>query len=214
MTQRNQNGALAQIALPPNGMLSFVIDTYRTFATCTLDDLKAMGLTREGSFPALQSRQPREVFPATGYLPYWRRVKITITHIRAAPYLSNSKIRCTPLDPETPIMVIKDPKNPNWVFIKGSGGLSGWVGEHHVSSAPAPPPVHVLAPAHGAVISTSFNVVASGIITYTHMAPSVQSSQVGYIVPRGSALIVIAVSSCRQWFQLLDNTWIPASWVQ
>jgi hypothetical protein len=57
-------------------------------------------------------------------------------------------------------------------------------------------------------------VVALVPVTYTYTAPSVQSSQVGYIVPRGSALIVIAVSSCRQWFQLLDNTWIPASWVQ
>ncbi len=175
-------------------------------------DLLAMNIQYEGRY-AHQLGQPRKMVPMTGSETYQGCVTRTIMHTRDAPDDSLPCISCTQLFPGKPVTVIKDPKNPNWVFIKGSGGLSGWVGEHHVSSAPAR--VLALAPAHGAVISTHFSAVALIPITYTHMAPSVQSSQVGCIVNRGSILIVIAVSSCGQWFQLHgSNTWIPASWVQ
>jgi hypothetical protein len=190
--------------------ITYLLLLKMSFADLTNADFLAMNIVNEERY-AHQLGQPRKMDPMTGSETYHGRVTVIITHTRDAPYLSNSKIRCTQLIPGNPVTVIKDPKHHKWVFIKGRNGQKGWIGIHHVSSAPA----RVLAPPPAlAHVAIHFNVVALVPVTYTYTAPSVQSSQVGYIVPRGSALIVIAVSSCRQWFQLLDNTWIPASWVQ
>ena len=182
-----------------------------SFAAITLTNLIEMGLTREGSFPALQLGQPREeVFPATGSQTCKRSVKETIRHFRISPVDSIPFIQCTHLAPGEPVTVILDPRYPEWVYIQVLGGPRGWVGIHHFSSASAPTPsrAHV---AH----SFYFSAVALVPITCTYTTPFFQSSPVGCNVPRGSILIVIAVSSCGQWFQLHgSNTWIPASWVQ
>jgi hypothetical protein len=182
-----------------------------SFATITLANLKAMGILYGDYSHALQLGQPREeVFPATGSQTCKRIVKETIRHFRISPVDSIPFIQCTHLAPGTFVTVILDPRYPEWAYIQVSGGPRGWVGIHHFSSASAPTPsrAHV---AH----SFSFSAVALVPITCTYTTPFFQSSQVGCNVPRGSILIVIAVSSCGQWFQLHgSNTWIPASWVQ
>ena len=184
-----------------------------TFADLTLADLAHMNIPYDGLY-ARQLGQPQEkVFPTTGSETYQGCVTNAIKHVRVTPDDKFDHIHCTPLAPGTSVTVIKDPKYPTWVFIKVSGGLSGWVGGHHVSSAPA----RVLAPSPAYVVahSTSFSAVSLGPITSTYTTPSFQSLQIRCIMPQGSILNVIAVSSCGQWFQLRElNTWISASCFQ
>lgn len=178
-----------------------------TFASLTLADLALMSIHRE----VLPLGQPQEVAPATGSQTYQGHVKSTITHFRIAPYDHSSPIQCILLGPRTSITVIVDPRYPTWAYINTSNSLRGWVGIQHVSSAPA----YVPAPASVAIIPSLFSTVALVPITHTYASPFMASPQVGCIVPRGSKLIVIAVTTCGQWFQLHgSNTWIPASWVQ
>lgn len=176
---------------------------FDNFANLTPAHFAAMGIP-----PARQLGQPQEVIPATGSPTYRRQVINAIKHIRISPFDHSARIQCTPLGPGTLITVILDPLYSTWAYVQVPGVLKGWVGRQHVSSAPAPSP----APTH---VSVHIGAVALVPITYTYALPSFRSPQVGYIVPRGSTLIVIAVSSCGQWFQLHgSNTWIPASLVQ
>jgi hypothetical protein len=178
-------------------------------------DFARMGIPYAGSFPRQLGQPQEEVFPTTGSNTYQGWVTDAINHFRVAPYYKLSRIPCIPLGPGTSITVILDSRYLTWAYVQVQGGLRGWVGIQHVSSGPA----HVLAPSPAYVVahsfSFSFSAAALVPITYTYMAPSVQSPQFQYIMPSGSILIVIAVSSCGQWFQLhRSNTWIPASWVQ
>jgi hypothetical protein len=178
-----------------------------TFANLTVADLTDADFLSMGIHSARQLGQPQEMTPQPGFPIQYGWVNGVINHVRRNPWDGSPPIPCPPIVPGTQIIVTLDSTRPFWAHIQGPGGLTGWVGRHHITCVPVPAFVSISIP--------HTHVTATGHITYTRAFPCFTSPMVGCDVPQGLGLIVVAMTSCGQWFKLDgSNTWIPAGWVQ